>query len=149
MLWPLQQWVYYYGLLFSRSKFTKILLLLSQLPADGRYSTRKFFLKVFGRHTCPFWGHWYPCFGFLVMFPLGFKARVDSTLFAFCEGECNVHSLRSTSGATHAGLLAAGTQLVLSPHTVAEVRFINISSLHKESSFPDKFVTGHVTCSGG
>ena len=29
-----------------------------------------------------FWGHWYPCFGFLVMSPLGFKARVGSALFA-------------------------------------------------------------------
>ena len=25
-----------------------------------------------------FWGHWYPCFRFLVMYPLGFKARVYS-----------------------------------------------------------------------
>ena len=24
-----------------------------------------------------FWDHWYPCFGFLVTSPLGFKARVD------------------------------------------------------------------------
>ena len=52
--------------------------------------------------------HWYPCFGFLVTFPLGFKARVGSALFAFCGNECNVHSLRSTSGATCADLLAAG-----------------------------------------
>ena len=29
-----------------------------------------------------FWGHWYPCFGFLVTSPLGFKARVVSALFA-------------------------------------------------------------------
>ena len=29
-----------------------------------------------------YWGHWYPCFGFLVMSPLGFKARVGSALFA-------------------------------------------------------------------
>ena len=54
--------------------------------------------------------------------PLGFKARVGSALFAFCGGKCNVHSLRSTSGATLVDLLAAGMQLVLSPHTVAEVR---------------------------
>ena len=27
----------------------------------------------------------------------------------FCRGECNVHSARSTSGATHADLLAAGS----------------------------------------
>ena len=32
-----------------------------------------------------FWGHWYPCFGFLVTSPLGFKARVGSVLFAFAE----------------------------------------------------------------
>ena len=32
-----------------------------------------------------FWGHWYPCFGFLVTSPLGFKARVGSALFAFHE----------------------------------------------------------------
>ena len=30
-----------------------------------------------------FWGHWYHCFGFLVMSPLCFKARVGSALFAF------------------------------------------------------------------
>ena len=56
------------------------------------------------------------------MSPLGFKARVGSALFTFCGGECNLHSPRSTSGATHADLLAAGTPPVLSPHTVAEVR---------------------------
>ena len=55
-----------------------------------------------------FWGHWYPCFGFLgVMSPLGFKAKVGSALFTFCRGKCNVHSLRSTSDATHVDLLAA------------------------------------------
>ena len=27
-----------------------------------------------------FWGHWYPCFGLLVMSPLGFKARVGSLI---------------------------------------------------------------------
>ena len=41
-----------------------------------------------------------PDFLFLVTSPLGFKARVGSASFAFCGGECNVHSLRSTSGAT-------------------------------------------------
>ena len=56
------------------------------------------------------------------MSSLGFKARVGSALFAFCAGECNVHSPRSTSGATLANLLAAGAQPVLSPHPVAGVR---------------------------
>ena len=54
-----------------------------------------------------FWGHWYPCFGLLVMSPLGFKARVGSSLFVFYRGKCNVYCLRSTSGATHIDLLAA------------------------------------------
>ena len=44
------------------------------------------------------------------MSPLGFKARVGF----FCIGECNVHSLRSTSGATCADLLVVSTQLVIS-----------------------------------
>ena len=35
------------------------------------------------------WGQWYPCFGFLVTSPLGFKARVGSSLFA-CFVEVNV-----------------------------------------------------------
>ena len=60
-------------------------------------------------------GHWYPCFGFLVMSPLGFKVRVGSALFTFCGGECNVHSLRSTSGATLANLLAASLQNICQP----------------------------------
>ena len=41
-----------------------------------------FFKKVFGGHMSFFLGHWYPCFGFLVMPPLRFKARVGSALFA-------------------------------------------------------------------
>ena len=69
-----------------------------------------------------FWGHWYPCFGFLVASPLGFKTGVGSALFAFCGGECNVYSTRSTSCATLSDLLAASVQPVLSPHTVTEVR---------------------------
>ena len=57
-----------------------------------------------------FGGRWYPYFGFLVVSPFFFKARVGSTLFAFfCRGECNIHPLRSTSGATCADLLAAGS----------------------------------------
>ena len=55
------------------------------------------------------------------MSPLGFKARVGSALFAFSRGKCNVHSPRSTSGATHADLLVTGMQLVTSPHACAEV----------------------------
>ena len=49
-----------------------------------KYSINYIF-KIFlsDTFTCPtFGGHWYPCFGFLVMSPLGFKARVGSALFA-------------------------------------------------------------------
>ena len=69
-----------------------------------------------------FWGHWYPCFEFLVMFPLGSKPGWVLPYSLFFGGECNVHSLRSTSGATLADFLAAGAQPILSPHIVAEVR---------------------------
>ena len=49
-----------------------------------------------------FWVHWYPCFGLLVMSPLGFKGRVGSALCALhCIGKYNIHSLRCTSGALH------------------------------------------------
>ena len=65
-----------------------------------------------------FGGHWSPCFGFLVTSPVGFKARVGSALFAFCGGECNVHSPRSTSGATLCQPL--GSQHA-APHACAEV----------------------------
>ena len=79
-----------------------------------------------------FFSHWYPCFGFLVTSLLGFKARVGSALFAFCGGEYNVHSPRSTSGATLADLFAAGAQPVLSPHTVVEVRLLGLELVPSE-----------------
>ena len=81
-----------------------------------------FFLKFLADTHVLFGGHWYPCFGFLVTSPLGFKARVGSALFAFAEENVMYISLRSTSGATLANILAASAQPVLSPHTVAEVR---------------------------
>ena len=42
------------------------------------------------------------------MTSLGFKARVGSELFIFCGDESNIHSLRSTSGATLTDLLTTG-----------------------------------------
>ena len=41
------------------------------------------FKKSFWRTHIFVWGHWYPCFGFLVTSPLGFKARVGSSLITF------------------------------------------------------------------
>ena len=64
----------------------------------------------------------YLCFGFLVTSPLGFQSQSGFYLIQFfCGGKCNVHSLRSISGATHINLLAAGMQPVTSPHACAEV----------------------------
>ena len=43
------------------------------------------FFKRFWQTHVLLWGHWYTCLGFLVMSPLGFKARVGSALFAFLQ----------------------------------------------------------------
>ena len=42
-----------------------------------------FFLKIFGGYESFLWGHWYPCFGLLVISPLGFKARVGNLIRAW------------------------------------------------------------------
>ena len=45
------------------------------------------FFKCFWRtytHVL-FWGHCYPCFGFLMISSLGFKTKVGSILFVFAE----------------------------------------------------------------
>ena len=81
-----------------------------------------FFFKVFGGHMSFFWGHWYPCFGFLVTSPLGFKARVGSALFAiFAEANVTYIPQDSPLVLHFADLLAAGMQPVTSPHACAEV----------------------------
>ena len=47
----------------------------------ARHSTRLgFFINIFGGHKSFLWGHWYPCIRFLVMSPLGYKARVGSLI---------------------------------------------------------------------
>ena len=51
----------------------------------------------------------------------GFQSQ-SGLPYSHCGGKHNECSLRSTSGATHANLLAASLLPVLSPHTVAEVR---------------------------
>ena len=68
------------------------------------FTTCTDFLKFFGGHISFLWDHWYPCFGLLVMFPLGFKARVGA-LFSLGKGMHDVHSLRFTCGVTPANLL--------------------------------------------
>ena len=46
-----------------------------------------FFLNFCWTHV-HLWGHWYPCFGLQVTYPLGFKARVGSALLALGGGIC-------------------------------------------------------------
>ena len=79
-----------------------------------------FFSKVFGGHTCLFLG----ATGTPFWISGGISSKPEWVLpySLFCGGKCNVHSLRSTSGATLANLLAASVQPVVSPHTVVEVR---------------------------
>ena len=55
----------------------------------------------FFKNFVHFWGHWYPCFGFLVTSPLGFKARVGSALFELYGGVRDICCLRFTSGSVY------------------------------------------------
>ena len=48
---------------------------------EPKVSVNNFFFCRTHSHVL-FWGHWYPCFGFLVTSHVGFKARVGSALFA-------------------------------------------------------------------
>ena len=71
--------------------------------------------------TCPILGPLVPLFWISGDVSSAFQSQ-SGLPYSHCRGECNVCSLRSTSGATLADLLVASTQPVLSPHTVAEVR---------------------------
>ena len=45
--------------------------------------TQRIFFENFGGHQSFLWGHWYPCFGCLVMSALSFKASVDPLFLCF------------------------------------------------------------------
>ena len=47
------------------------------------YRLHLVFFKMFVGHKSFVWDHWYPCFGLVVMSPIGFKARVGSLIFAW------------------------------------------------------------------
>ena len=81
-----------------------------------------FFFFLFLADNCPFVGPLAPLFWISSDISSGFQSQSGFCLIRyFCGGECNVHSPRFTSGATLADLLAAGAQLVTSPHACAEV----------------------------
>ena len=79
------------------------------------------FFKKFLADTCPFLGALVPLFWISGDVSSGFQSQ-SGLPYSHSGGVHNVRSPRSTSGATLADLLAAGAQLVLSPHTVPEVR---------------------------
>ena len=80
-----------------------------------------FFLKSFWQTHVLFWGPLVPLFWISGDVSSGFQSQIGLP-YLHCRGERNVHSARSTSGATLANLYTAGMQPVLSPYTVAEVR---------------------------
>ena len=56
--------------------------ILAKLSHACRFciSSNFFLKKFFGGLKSFLWGHWYHCFGLLVTYPLGFKARVGSLI---------------------------------------------------------------------
>ena len=83
----------------------------------------KLFFKCFfgGGHMCPILGPLVPLFCISSDVSSGFQSQ-SGLPYSHCGGEHNVCFLRSTSGSTHASLLAASLPPVRSSHTVAEVR---------------------------
>ena len=65
------------------------------------------------KFTRPILGHWYPCFGFLVTSPLGFKARVFCLLQI---AEANAMYIASwDSNLSHDGPMLAPTSTLPEP----------------------------------
>ena len=62
-----------------------------------------FFFLIFlsDTFTCPILGPLVPLFWISGDVSSGFQSQSGFCLIRIAEGECNVHSLRSTSGATH------------------------------------------------
>ena len=69
---------------------------------------------IFGGHMCPILGPLVSLFWISSYVSSGFQSQ-SGLHYLYCRGKHNVHSLRSTSGATHANLLAASLPPVLSP----------------------------------
>ena len=80
---------------------------------------------------CPILGLLVPLFWISSDISSGFQSK-SGLPYSHCRGEHNVHSLRSTSSATHVDLLAAGLLPVMSPHNVAEVRLLGFELVLSE-----------------
>ena len=117
--------------------FLVVWTLQSKLPNCRSDMVFFFFKKSFWWTHVLFWGHWYPCFGFLVMSPLGFKARVGSALFAiFAEADVMYIPQDSPLVLHLPTFWAAGAQPVTSPHACAEVGLGSDSNVqsHKQKT---------------
>ena len=65
------------------------IFLVSQFQyGEGNPSAYVYSLCNFLVDKCFLWGHWYPCFGLLVMSPLGFKVRVGSLIYTWWRHTC-------------------------------------------------------------
>ena len=78
------------------------------------------FFKVFGGHMSFFGATGTPVLDFWWCLLWDSKPEWVLPYSLFVDGECNIHSPRSTSGATLANLLAAGAQPVLNPHILLQ-----------------------------
>ena len=75
-----------------------------------------FFKKIFWRTHVHFWGHWYSCFGLLVMFPLDFKARVGSLIHTWWRHKWYTLAEIHFRCNTFAGVYIQHGNQSLSPH---------------------------------
>ena len=80
------QTILFENLFFASSGLKDLALPCFNLLGNWKTKMGKFKLK-FNTHVL-FWLHWYPCFGFLVTCPLGFKARVGCLIHI---AKANVH----------------------------------------------------------
>ena len=68
---------------------------------------KMFLVDTYTIHMSYFLSHWYPCFGLSGDVSSGFRCHSGFCIIHIYEGECKVHSRRSTSGATPANHLMA------------------------------------------
>ena len=64
---------------------------ITDMSKNITLATTSLRLVKIGEHQSFLWGHWYPCFGLLVMTALYFKARVDTLACVLCH----LHAMKS------------------------------------------------------
>ena len=79
----------------------RIIDLVSRLNQPGQYNPQNILFSKFLADICPFWGQLVPLLWISGDISSMFQSQCGFCLiYFFCGIECNVHSLRSTSGAT-------------------------------------------------